>query len=183
MNKNLILVLVLLAGGGYYAYSEFYPQYENWEGEIEKLQQNMDKARQSAPKLIEIRQEEERLQDRLNKSLAKLPSGAQLDDLLTMVMPVFENVGITPEQIGARNVEAAAPKDIFRIHALNFNEVKGLTMEQVIRLLFEMRTFNRIINVVSFNLVKAPDKPGIYDLNMKLETYSYIESDSGPVRR
>lgn len=176
MNKNIIYVLLLVGLAGYFIYDQYYPEYVKWGTDVVDMQEKLEKARRSAPKLLEIRSEEEKLQQKLAVSLSKLPSGAQLDDLLNMVIPVLNSVGIASDSVGSKNVEAATVKDIFRVHPIRVQQIKGISMETVVRLLFELRNFDRIVNVVSFTLNKTPEN--LYDMDLSIETYSYIEAES-----
>lgn len=171
MSKNVLYFLLFLGLGVYYGYDTYYPEYVAWSAEIEELSKNIDQARRTAPKLASIKKEEALLQQRLTASLDKLPSGAELDNLLIMVTPILESVGIQSSQIGGKNVDAAVEDEIYRTHGLRFSEIKGVSMQTVVRLLFELRNFHRIINVKSYHLARTgPDE---YTLNLDLETYSY----------
>ncbi len=175
MNKNVLYVLVLLGAGFYYGYDTFYPEYVAWETEITDLQKNIEQARQTAPKLADITKEEEELQERLSASLEKLPSGAELDNLLAMVTPILEGVGIQSSQIGQKNVDAASEQSIYRIHPIRITEIRNLSMATVVRLLHQLRNFHRIINVKSFDISRISEDD--YTLNLQLETYSYIAAE------
>lgn len=172
MNKNILYVLILLGAGGYYGYDTFYPEYVGWESEIEELQKNIDQARRTAPKLADITREEEELQARLAASLVKLPSGAELDNLLAMITPILEGVGIQSSQIGQKTVDAASEQSIYRTHPIRITEIRGLSMGTVVRLLHQIRNFHRIINVRGFDITRTGEDD--YTLNLQLETYSYI---------
>lgn len=179
MNKNLLYALLFLGLGGYYAYDTFYPEYVAWETEIEELQKNLEQARTTAPRLADLKKEEEELQERLSASLEKLPSGAELDNLLAMVTPILEGVGIQSTQIGQKNVDPASELDIYRIHPIRITDIKGVSMRQVTKLLFDLRNFYRIINVRNFTMTRtAADE---YVLNLDLETYSYIAAEGEEV--
>jgi Tfp pilus assembly protein PilO len=175
MNKNALYVVLFLGLGFYYAYDTYYPQYLGWETEIAELQEKISAARANAPKLAEIRDEEAALKERLRLSLEKLPSASELSDLLVMVIPIFERAGILSDQIASKNVGGAAEKDIYREHPIQIGGIKGLSMEKIVRLLFELRTFHRIVNVNSFNIARTgPDE---YDLGIDIVTYSYIAGE------
>ena len=179
MNKNIIYVLLLVGLADSFVYDQFYPEYVDWGNKIVEMQEKLEKARRSAPKLVEIRAEEEKLQQKLDVSLSKLPSGAQLDDLLNMVIPVLNSVGIASDSVGSKNVEAATNKDIYRVHPIRVQQIKGLSMATVVKLLFELRNFDRIMNVVSFSLARNPEN-NLYDLDLSIETYSYVEPEAAP---
>lgn len=175
MKKNLIYGAILLGLGGFYAYDTYYPKYVYWGTEIQELQEKISSARATAPRLAEMRDEEAVLRERLLSSLEKLPSAAELSDLLVMVIPVFERVGITSDRIATKNVGAAVEKDVYREHPIQIGGIKGLSMETIVRLLFELRTFHRIVNVSSFNFNRTG--PNEYDLNLNIVTYSYIAGE------
>lgn len=175
MNKNALYVVLILGLGGYYGYDTFYPEYVGWESEIAELQANLDQARRTAPRLADLTQEEIELQQRLAASLEKLPSGAELDNLLAMVTPILEGVGIQSTQIGQKNVDQASEQDIYRTHPIRLTDIRGLSMRQIVKLLFDLRNFYRIVNVKSYSINRTgPDQ---YTLNLDLETYSYIAAE------
>ncbi len=173
MNKNVIYILLFVALGGYYGYDTLYPEYQKWEAEISELQGKIASAQANAPKLAEISLQERELKRRLRASLEKLPSANELSDLLAMITPLIEKVGIPSNEIESKNVEGAIDKDVYRVHPIKINGIKGLKMSQIVRLLFEIRQFHRIVNVASFNMQKTGDDE--YTLNLALETYSYKE--------
>ncbi|RMH57687.1 MAG: hypothetical protein D6679_06170 [Candidatus Hydrogenedentota bacterium] len=176
MTKNLIYAILLIGLGAYYAYDTFYPEYEGWETEINELQTNLSNARANAPKLEKVSAEERELQRLLEASLSKLPSGAQLDDLLLMVLPILEEVGITSDQIDAKNVSAPEVLDIYRVHRISITGIHGISFQTAMRVLHKLRNYERIINVTGFNLAReGEEKEDKYQMDLSLETYSYIE--------
>lgn len=182
MNKNLQYALVFVALIGYYAYDSLLPEYSQWETEIIEVQKNLSQARITAPRLVEIRNQEKELEEKLQQSLTRLPSGSELADLISLVVPVMEKVGIAVSQIGSKSVVAEVPQEIYRIHGLNFGTVTGLSLTNVIELIYELRNFERIINVRDFTLTLVPTELGKgeakYSLTVNLETYSYIDSEA-----
>jgi Tfp pilus assembly protein PilO len=175
MNKNFLYAALLVGLGGWYAYDTYYPEFVRWETDIATLQQDIAQARQTAPKLAELSQEEAELKRRLRSSLEKLPSGAELADLLVMVLPIYEKVGIASNRIVTKNIGAATEKIIYRVHPIQISGIKEVSMQTIVRLLFELRSFHRIVNVASFNMTRS--SPDEYEIGFSLETYSYIESE------
>jgi Tfp pilus assembly protein PilO len=175
MNKNLLYAALFIGLGIYYAYDTYYPEFVQWEANIAKLQQDIAQARQTAPKLAELSQEEAALKQSLRKSLDKLPSGAELADLMVMVLPIFEKAGIASNRIVSKNIGAATEKIIYRVHPIQIGGIKDVSIATIVQLLFELRSFHRIVNVESFTMARTG--PNEYDISFNLETYSYIEAE------
>jgi Tfp pilus assembly protein PilO len=181
--KNLQYALLFVALIGYYSYDTLYPEYTVWETQIVEVQKKLSQARITAPRLVQIRDQERDLEEKLKLSLTRLPSGSELADLLSLVIPVMEKVGITTEQIGIKSIAAEIPQEIYRIHVMNFANVQGLSLTNIIELIYELRNFERIINVKDLNFASEPAAEGFkgearYTLTMNIETYSYIEADA-----
>jgi len=175
MNKNIIYVVLLLGLTGYYGYDQLYPEYKKWGEEIATLKGNISSARSNAPKLAQIKEEELELKKRLKVSLEKLPSASELSDLLVMLTPIMEKAGISSSDIASKNVELAVEKDIYRVHPIRINGIKGLKISQIVRLIYEIRQFHRIVNIT--NLSMSRTGKAAYDLDLNLETYSYIAGE------
>lgn len=178
MKKNVLYITIFVLLLGYYGYDQLYPQYEQWGKEIETVSKNLSQARSNAPNLADMQKEEMELKKRLKASLTKLPSASELSDLLAMITPLLENIGISSSDIGTKNVEAPIEKDIYRIHPIKLLNIKKLSMSKIVRLLYEIRQFHRIINVATFVMRRTGQNE--YDIDLNLETYSYIE-DEGDV--
>ena len=175
MNKNIVYVTLLLGLGGYFAYDTYYPEYVKWESEIEELQKKIDTAKQNAPKLADLRKDEQQLKSRLRASLAQLPSGAELTDLMVMVMPLLEECGISSSRITQKSVDNPQLQQVYRVHPIKISGIKDLSMQTIIEVMHKIREFKRIINAKSVRMQRTgPDR---YTLDMDLETYSYIETE------
>lgn len=174
MNKNVLYVVLLLGLAGYYGYDQLYPKYEQYGVEIEELNKNIEAARATAPKLAELKRQERELIERLNASLATLPSGAELANLLMLVEPIINAVGISSEQIASKNISDAVEKAVYRVHPIRIAGIKNISMATITELLYRLRTFDRIISVKKASMIRV--NPNRYDLDLELETYSYIET-------
>lgn len=183
MNKNLLYALLFLGLGGYYGYDTIYPEYAGWEIKITELQEDLDQAKRTAPRLAEMQMEEKKIKEKLRKSLTRLPSAEDLDNLLDLVMPLLAKEGIQPSQIGSKSVGAPVEKEVYRIHAMRIANIKDVSLPTIVKVLYQLRNYGRIINVVNFNFVKSPTKgkgnEDLYTLNLNIETYSYISDEEG----
>lgn len=175
MNKNALYVVLFLGLGGYYGYDTLYPEYEKAGTEIIELDKKLAEARAMAPQLATLKREEQELKERLNASLAKLPSGAELANLLVLIMPIMEDVGITSSQVERRNIANPIEQQVYRTHPIQIGGIKNVSMSTVLQLLHQIRNFDRIINVKRATLAKTANDR--YTLDLDLETYSYIESE------
>lgn len=175
MKKNVMYVVLLLGLGGYFAYDTYYPEYVKWDTEINDLQKKIDTAKQNAPKLKGLKDEELRLKQKLKASLSQLPSGAELDDLLVMVLPILEECGIQSNRVQSKSVEPAQLQQVYRIHPIKIGGIKDLSMATIVDVLHKIRDFRRIINVKSVRISRTAKDH--YTLDLDLETYSYIETE------
>lgn len=175
MNKNALYIAALIGLGAFYGYDQLYPEYEKMGTEIAGLQAKLTEARQTAPKLAQLKHEEQELKSRLNASLTKLPSGAELDNLLVLVIPILNEVGISSDQVEGKNVGAPTEMEVYRIHPIQMTGIKNVSMMTTVRLLHALRNFDRIINVNRAQIARTgPDR---YTLDLDLATYSYIETE------
>lgn len=175
MNKNILLVLLLVGGVAYYSYDQLWPSYQEAERQIAELRTKIEEAHKNAPELAKIKLEEEDLQKKLNATLTKLPTEQEVINLLDLVTPIFDKVGISSDQIKSKRVDNPSVQEIYKTYPVFISGITGVSWQTMLQLLFELRTFDRILNVKSVGLLRQPDEK--FTLDLIMETYSYIDME------
>lgn len=174
MNKQVMMVLFLVALGVYYAYDQLLPKYEKFNEDIIELQELITTAERTAPQLTKLQREEAELERKLEESLSRLPSASEIPDLLDLIIAVFERVGIPSSDIGTQNVGTpiSGPNGIVRIHPITIGSVNDIQFQTLLNLIHALRDYERVMNVTSFSFARNAD--GTFNLTtMSIETYSY----------
>ena len=171
----LILVVVLVLFGIYYAYSEIYPKLNEIDDKIKTKEDAIKQAKEKLKELGKIRNELVLLEAELNQIKKYFPveevGQKKTIELLTKLETLGKKLNINFKQISFAN-EQEWEGGLYKEVKMTIVPKEKLKMDMIIKLLYAFDKYENILDIKKFNI--TPDATyTLFDVRLDVSFYMF----------